>query len=254
LAFDAVAMEDFDERKTALAVAEAKYRTALNAVTQDVALVRLKRAELALARQIAQDSVVRAPYEGVVEERQVSAGVYVQVGQAVVTMVRNDPVRFCAGVPERDAVKLEIGQEVRIRVEGRPSVIVRPIARISPALTTANRSLGIEVDVPNPKGELRAGLFAEATVVVDPDAKTLALPAGAVSDFAGVEKVWVVKNGETKPRSISTGRREGEMWIEITDGLSAGEVVALDAQRVQPGPVIVEQEGAAVAPAARKHP
>lgn len=250
----AVAVEDHDERKTAVAVAEAKYRSVLNSVIQDVALVRLKRAELSLARQTIHDATVRAPFDGVIEERRVSPGVYVEVGQPVVTLVRNDPVRFCAGVPERDAVRLKIGQEVRIRVEGHPGTIVRPITRISPALTTANRSLGMEVDIPNPAGDLRAGLFVEATIVVDPEATTLALPRDSVSDFAGVEKVWVIKNNLSEPRSIRTGRHDQKGWIEIVDGLSAGEVVALDAQRVHPGPVVVEQEGEAATPPVQKHP
>jgi RND family efflux transporter MFP subunit len=250
----ALSAEDFDERKTALAVAEAKYQSALNAVTQDVALVRLKRAQLALARQTIEDAAVRAPFDGIIEERRVSPGVYVEVGQAVVTLVRNDPVRFCAGVPERDAVQLKIGQEVRIRVEGHGGVMVRPISRISPALTTANRSLGIEVDIPNPGGELRAGLFVEAKIVVDPDAKTLALPTEAVSDFAGVEKVWVVKNGVAEPRSVRTGRHDEKGWIEIVDGLSAGEMVALDTEEIRPGPVVVEKEGEPATPVVQKQP
>jgi RND family efflux transporter MFP subunit len=246
---NAAAVEDYDERKTAKAVAEAKYRSALNAVTQDVALVRLKRAELSLARQTLQDAAVRAPFDAVIEERRVSPGVYVDPGQPVVTLVRTNPVRFCAGVPERDAVWLKVGQEVRIRVEGHRGVIVRPISRISPALTTANRSLGIEVDIPNSGGDLRSGLFAEASIVVQPDAKTLALPTEAISDFAGVEKAWIIKDGVAEPRSIRTGRHDDKGWIEIVDGVSAGEMVALDIQQIQPGPVVVEKEGGPASPA-----
>lgn len=239
-ALHAVSRDELDVLQAALAVAQARYESAKNTVREERAQVRLKKAQLGLARQVQKDAFVRAPFKGVVEERHVSLGAFVQVGQSVVTVVRIDPVRFHAGVPEREAVRLKEQQEVRIQVEGQPQKFVQPLTRISPVLNTANRALDIEVDVPNPKGRLRAGLFAEAIIVVDPQAQTLALPANAVSDFAGVEKVWVIRNGHAEPRTVRTGRRDGDRWIEILEGLEAGESVALDARKIRPGPVVMD--------------
>ena len=71
----------------------------------------------------------------------------------------------------------------------------------------SNRALTIEIDVPNPGGRPRVGLFAEAEVVVDPAAQALVIPASAVREFAGVEKVWVVRDGQAEERVVETGRR-----------------------------------------------
>jgi multidrug efflux pump subunit AcrA (membrane-fusion protein) len=164
--------------------AEARYQSALNNVSEAIALIGVRRAELALARRQLEESRIVAPFAGVVERRHVSSGEYVQVGQQVVTLVRTDTLRFTAGVPEIKAGKIAKGQTIRIRIAGESAPIVAAISRVSPMLTQTSRALWIEADVPNPGLNRRAGLFAEADIVVDANAKTLVVPAAAVSEFA----------------------------------------------------------------------
>jgi len=236
----AMAVEELQERLAAYEVAEARYRSALNEVDEQVALIGVRRAELALASQTLTDATVRAPFDGIVQHRQAAPGVFLQVGQAVVTMVRNHPLRFRAGVPERDAVHVELKQGVQIHVEGRAQPISGEITRFCPALDVSSRALCIEVDVPNPQSAMQAGLFAEAEIVIDPQAQTLSVPAAAISEFAGVEKVWLVRDGKAAPCSVQTGRRASDR-VEILRGLSAGDLVASDGRLNQPGPVKVQQ-------------
>ena len=87
-----------------------------------------------------------------------------------------------------------------------------------------------------PEPLLRRGLFAEADIHVDPDARTLAVPKAAIHQFAGVEKVWRVVDGEAAEQTVETGR-QNDAFAEILSGLLAGDVVVVEGIPKQAGPV-----------------
>jgi len=236
---NAIVGEELQEREAALAVAEAHYQSALNAVSEGRALVQLRAAELARAIQAQKDAAATAPFDGVIEQRNVAPGVFVQVGQSIVTLVRTNPLRFRGSVPERDAIDIREKQKVNLLLRGQKQPIATTVKRISPALNPANRALSIEADIPNAEGILRAGLFCEAQVEVDADAQVVAVPASALFEFAGVEKVWLIVDGKLQQRPVETGRREGR-WVEIISGLTAGEVIAENSHGLRPGPVTIQ--------------
>ena len=223
----AISAEELQQRKTLVDVDAARYESAQHSVRESLALLGVRRAELALARQARIDTDIRAPFGGIVEQRHVAPGAYVQVGQPVVALVKTDPLRFRAGVPEREATRIRLGQTVLVQLEGEEQPRSAKITRISPSLDVSSRSLTIEADLPNPELGLRTGLFAEAEIVVDPDARALAVPARAVREFAGVEKVQAVRNGEVVEQPIQVGRRDSA-WVEIVGGLAAGDRVVVD--------------------------
>jgi multidrug efflux pump subunit AcrA (membrane-fusion protein) len=108
----------------------------------------------------------------------------------------------------------------------------------------ASRSVRIEADVPNADLSLQAGLFAEADIVVDPYAETLAIPASAVSRFAGVYKVWLVKDGHARQQTVRIGR-EADGRIEILEGIAAGDTIVSKADDGHDGPVMAVERKAA---------
>jgi RND family efflux transporter MFP subunit len=238
----AITAAELDQLQANFEVAEARVVSALNNVERQMSLVGVCRADLALAKQARLDAEVRAPFGGMVEARYVAPGTYLQVGQPVIHLVRIDPLRFRAGVPERQAQRLATKQPATIRVEGQTNVLQGEISRLSPTLETANRSLTIEIDIPNPTSQLRVGLFAEAEIVVEPEARTLAIPAAALREFAGVEKVWVVRDGQAAEQVVQTGRRTKEA-VEVLKGLTAGDLVVSPANKGQAGPVVAQSEG-----------
>jgi len=242
----AISKEEFQDRQAAVKVAEAKYLSALDAVREQIAQIGVRHSELAVARQVLEDATVRAPFDGIVQQRLVAPGVYVQVGNPVVALVRVNPLRFRAGIPEREAQAIRLKQNVKIHVERQRAVLTAQVTRISPAMDLACRSLMIEVDVPNAQGQLRAGLFGEAEVEVEPQAQTLALPVTAVVEFAGVEKVWRVSQGRAAEKPIRSGRRTAE-FVEILEGLAAGDEVIGDARLGRNAPVAGEPAARTVA-------
>jgi RND family efflux transporter MFP subunit len=217
-----VTQEEIQAREAALRVAEARFASALNAVDEQIALLKLRRTELALAVQNREYAVLKAPFVGVIQETHVAPGSYVNVGQPVATLVRTDPLRLRAGVPERSAIGIAEGQPVRVFLEGQPKPLEARISRISPALDVSSRALIIEADIENSGGRLRTGLFAEAEILVDAQQQALAVPASSVVAFGGVEKVWTVKDNKAQPQPIRTGRREADR-VEVLSGLEAGQ-------------------------------
>lgn len=236
LAQRAGSLEDLQKSEVALRVAEARYATSLNTVDEQIALLGLRKAELALAKQQQADAIIKAPFQGIVQERHVARGVYMEAGHMVVTLVRTHPLRFRAGVPEREAARVRADGDILVYLEGQAEPIAVKVSRVSPALDLGSRSLIIEADVPNPGGRWRAGLFAQADIIVAPDAQALAVPEGAVTEFAGVEKVWVVQEGRAVERRIQTGRRERGL-VEILHGLERDNRVLAEAGKGHAGPV-----------------
>jgi RND family efflux transporter MFP subunit len=247
---NALAAEEVQLRYTTLRVAQARYRAALHQVDEQVALLEMYANTLTLAEHALADATVTAPFDGIVAARHVAPGVYLQVGDPVITLVRTNPLRFHAGVPEAYALRVKRDQTVSITIEGHAAPLLGKVSRISPVLNLASRSLPIEVDVPNPDLQLRAGLFAEAEIVVNPRATTLAVPRSAVIEFAGVEKVYVVEGGKAIPRRVVAGRALGNR-VEIVEGLRAGEQVAVNGKDARPGPVTL---GRLSPPAAKGEP
>ncbi len=248
----AISTEELQQRLATLEVAEARVLSALNGVDEQLAIVGVRQAELGVARQVRADADVRAPFDGLIQQRFVAPGAYLPVGQPVVSIVRIDPLRFRGGVPEREATRLRVGAKIRILPEGVPQPLEAELTRISPALEMASRALMIEADVPNPGARLRAGLFAEAEIVVDDTARTLALPASAISEFAGVEKVVAVSDGKAEERLIRTGRRR-EGWVEILQGIQVGDLIAAD-PRTRAGAVQVDLQPRDASPKTSKKP
>lgn len=232
--------EELEQKRALLQVAQSRYQSALNSVDEKISLIRVRRVELEVAKQTLVDAEMRAPYDGLVQARTVDDGSYVRIGDPVATLVRTDPLRFRASVPERQAKLVRIGQKVEIFIEGVAERIEATVDRTSPMLDLASRSLTIEATIANPDGRLRSGWFAEADVVVAPDASAVAVSSKAISEFAGVEKVYVVKDGVSKEQRVVTGRRRGDL-VEILSGLKAGQSVVDDGPAGVVGKVLVKE-------------
>jgi RND family efflux transporter MFP subunit len=235
----AISATEYDAVVAQLKAAQARHASARNSVSEQISLIGVRRADLALARQRLADATITAPFDAIVESRHVSPGEYVQVGQAVVSLVRVDRLRFTAGVPERRAAAIRVGQAVQLRFAGSEQPVVAHVSRVSPTVMQSSRSVRIEADVTNADLQLQAGLFAEADVIVDANAQTLSLPLAAVSQFAGVQKVWLVADGKARQQTVQTGRRDDDR-VEILDGIAAGAVVFGNAAEGHAGPVVAK--------------
>ncbi len=222
-----VAQSERDAAEAAFLVAESRYQDALEEARNRRAVLAQRRSELALARQRLDDSVLRAPFDGGVAERHVAVGQYVSPGQPLVTLVRVDPLRLRVEVPERESARVRSGQDVRVRIEGDETVHLGRVARISAALDEQSRTLTVEAALPNAAGALRPGAFARAEIVTSTDRRAVVVPSSAVTTFAGLDKVILVRDGKSVERRVVLGRRSGDR-VEIVEGVAAGDLVVLE--------------------------
>jgi RND family efflux transporter MFP subunit len=227
---------EFDTLDSSYKVAVSRYQDAIEEIHNRQGLVAQRRSELALARQQLADTAVYAPIDGIVQEKRASVGEYMNVGEAVVDIVKMDPLRLRAEVPERDAANVRSGQNVRVTVEGDSNAYVGQIMRLSPVIAQQTRMLIVEADVRN-NGRLRPGAFARAEIVTNDAKMAVTVPTNAIVTFAGIEKVILVQNGKALEKSVTTGRRSGE-WTEIVAGVNVGDQVVVDPGNLQSGQAV----------------
>jgi len=218
---------EFEQITAASEVAEARFKSALNGVHEKIALIGVREAELSLAREQLLDTQIVAPFDGLIQQRQVSPGTYVRVGDAVATVVRTESLRFRGTIPERFALDLSPGQTVQLQIESVNAPVMAEISRISPAVDLTSRSLLFEAVIDNSDARLRSGLFAEARIVTRAEATAIVIPASALVEFAGAEKVWKVVDGESREQQVLAGERR-ESGVEILQGLKDGDVILRD--------------------------
>ncbi|MDE2485522.1 MAG: efflux RND transporter periplasmic adaptor subunit [candidate division NC10 bacterium] len=192
--------------------------------------LREQQAALELARRNLQYTVVRAPIDGSIKEREISAGQYIAGGSIqntkLLTLVRDDPLKLKASVPERFQGQIRPGQEVKVQVEayaGRE--FSGTVKRVGPAVFTDTRTFPIEARVPNHEGLLKPGSFGKAWLQIRVDHGVPFVPEEAVYYFVGITKAFVVKDGAVEERQITVGERQDGL-VEIVEGLKPGERVA----------------------------
>jgi len=235
-----IAKADFDTANAAFKVAEGRYQDAYEEIRNRQGVLAQRRTEVALARQQLKDTAVYAPLDGIVQEKKASTGEYLAAGAPVVDIVKMDPLRLRAQIPERESRNVQSGQSVRVTVEGDPNVYIGQIRRLSPVIAEQNRMLVVEADVRN-NGRLRPGSFARAEIVTNDSKMAITVPNNAIVTFAGIEKVIVVQNGKALEKPITTGRRSGE-WTEIVSGINLGEKVIIDPGNLQSGQAVAVVE------------
>ena len=198
-----------------------------------------RRSELEIARQQLADVSVHAPFDGAIQEKRASVGEYLAAGRL---WPLSAWTRYaCAPVPEREVPNIRVGQTVRVTTEGDPNVYTGRIARLSPSITPQNRMLMVEAEVKNTNGALRPGSFARAEIVTDDRGMSLTVPTRAIINFAGIEKIIVVKDGKAVEKSITTRRRTTE-WTEVVSGVTVGEAVVLEPGNLQSGQAVTVVE------------
>jgi RND family efflux transporter MFP subunit len=233
----------YDQSMTEHNLAQARHQAALDAVNQQLAVVEQQRAALNLAKKSVTDTVVRAPIGGAVKEKHASRGAYLPVNGRIVTLVKVNPLRLRADIPESSAAAARAGQTITLNVEAiQNRTFTGRVVRIGPSLDERTRALTVEAQVANPGNLLRPGMFAKSRLITSQASPAVMAPQRAVITVAGLTKIFVVENGKTTERLVKTGVVEGDL-VEIVEGLKAGEVLAAsNLDKLQTGTVVTSEK------------
>ena len=189
---------------------------------------RVAQAQLEIQQLRLDRTVVRAPFAGLVGERFVSLGDYVNTSTRLMTLQTVDPQRSVFQVPERYAEDLQVGQQVSFRVAALPDVeFIGVVDFVDPVVQLAARSILVKAEVPNPKRQLKAGMFIEARLTTDVRAAAVIVPEDAILPLQGATFIWVVNEDNTVTRrQVELGVRTPG-FVEVIRGMEAGEQVVV---------------------------
>jgi multidrug efflux pump subunit AcrA (membrane-fusion protein) len=237
-----ISQQMFDDAKTAVQSKQASYDAALQNARNLRASIQASEATMKLAARQLRDTDVRAPFDGYVEKRLVNLGELVKSQMPVMAIVRLDPLKVTAELPERMAPWIAGGQPVALHVDAyRDRTFTGKVTRISPVVNTSTRAFPFEAVVPNADAALKPGTFARVHVESGKVDDVLTLPYAALQYRYGVNRVFVVQGDRLAVRELQVGERLGDR-IEIASGVKEGEPVAItdvdtlsDGDRVTPG-------------------
>ena len=208
---------------TPQAVDEAKGRL-------DMASANLERTETLL--RYAQ---ITAPFAGIVTARFVDPGAFIPAATsggaaqtaAMVTLADFNTVRAQVALPEVEAAFAQVGQPVKLSVEGLAGkTFEAKISRLSYALDDATKTMLIEADMPNPDLLLRPGMYATVKVGVENHPDALVIPVEALVMEKANAFAFVANGGKAKKTAIKIGFND-TVRVEVLSGLTGSEAVIL---------------------------
>jgi RND family efflux transporter MFP subunit len=216
-----------------------------NAESQfDIARANVESAKGALdvAQKALGDTVIRAPISGLVSSRTVQPGEKVSPDNRLLDVVDLRQMELEASVPAGDIMNIALGQEVQVRIEGLAKPLLGKVARINPSTQAGSRSIMVYIQIDNPQGVLRVGMFGEAQLTLAKKAGVLTVPQSAIQADAGNTYVYAIENGRLvrKPVTLGLSGDDGEGGaVEIVNGLDNGaQVVKTNLGNLQTGTVV----------------
>jgi cobalt-zinc-cadmium efflux system membrane fusion protein len=219
--------QDWQQAQVDLAAAETAFASARNRLRilgktdREIAAIEgAQKAEVA--------TYVAAPIAGVVTDRQVGPGQYLQAGSSTPVFTIGDlsTVWLVAEVHETDAPFIERGQTVEVRVLALPGKVFKArLTAVGAEVDSVTHRLPVRATLANPDGKLKPQMFASFSIVTSDESQAPAIADEAVVREGDQARVWVVgQNNTLTLRPIHTGRTNGGM-VEVLDGLKAGERV-----------------------------
>jgi len=196
-------------------------------------------------REQLEDAFIRAPFEGVLGERMVSPGQYINAGQTLTRLVDLAPIKAEFKVPERFIGQLEMDQSVAITVSPYPNKTFRgKVYFISPEVDESTRTILVKARIPNEDTLLKPGMFANLELTLDVRRGAVVIPESAVFLQGDQKFVYVFQeDGTAGLRPVTTGRRLPGR-VEIISGIESGERVIAEGhpQKLFPGVAVTEAE------------
>jgi membrane fusion protein, multidrug efflux system len=208
------------------AIPERDLRSAQQTLVAAQARLAAAEARQRAMTQNVEDTRVVAPTTGIVSARSIEAGEHITRGATIFTVVRNDVLELEAAVPSRLAGDVRASAPVRFTAAGRE--LLGRVARVSPTINPANRSLTVYLQVPNPGGVLRGNTFATGRIVAQTISNTIVIPTSALRYQQSQTGPFVYKivNDIVEYQPVSVGIVDELVGVaQIVEGLSEGDRV-----------------------------
>jgi RND family efflux transporter MFP subunit len=221
-----------DSAKAALNESQANVENAKADLAAAAARRRVAEANLSQAKTMVNYTQITAPYDGVITRRAIDTRHFVQPpagdgAMPLLVICAADTVRVFVDVPEMEAPLVDLKDAAAIQLQSLPGVEIQgEVTRTSWDLDPANRSLRVEIDIPNSEGQLRPGMYATASILLAERKEVLTLPVTAMVRDGREAFCYRVESGRVYRTPIQLGLRVGNE-VEIVSGLKGNETVVL---------------------------
>ncbi len=238
-----VAQQEVDDAQGKDLAAESQVDAGQAALEAAQSQMAASQAKLVHDQSLFDYSKITAPFTGVVTERYANLGTLVQGGTTsstqampIVRLSEDDLFRLVIPVPESYVQYIHIGDPVAVSVPSLNRTFPGKVARFSVDVREDTRTMHTEVDVPNPKGLLLPGLYADAQLSLDQRQGVPTVPIQALNREGAKTTIYVVNgNGELEERTVQLGLQTATD-AEVTSGVKEGEqVVVSDRSALTPG-------------------
>ena len=190
------------------------------------------QAELARARQ--KDATITSPINGIVTEIKAAVGSGVGPAASVMTLIPPD-MQVVVNVDASQLAQIQVGQTANLSVESFPrDAFSGTVTSIAPVLDPRTRTAAVQVNVPDPQGKLKPGMFAQMAIQLGQHQATLVVPKEAVLTMGSVDPsappqqvVFTVNNGRVHKQVVSIGLSDGKN-IEVLQGVQEGTDIVLN--------------------------
>ncbi len=184
------------------------------------------RARAVVARQQMERTTVRAPFDGVVSDRKVSAGDTSSIGKELLKVVDPTSMRFAGRVSADKISLVSVGQAVGFRINGYPGQEFRgKVTRVDPSANDITRQVEVLVSFVDAKQPTVSGLYAEGTIE-STSVKGLALPESMLVKAGDKASVWRIKDNALNKVDLVLGARDNRTGnYEVRSGLAEGDTI-----------------------------
>jgi membrane fusion protein, heavy metal efflux system len=184
--------------------------------------------DLSPGKEIGATVDVPAPITGAITERTANAGLNVDPATKVITIVDLSSVWVVGALYERDLSRVRVGSGASIRTSADPSLARQGrISYIDPQVSAETRTARVRVEVPNPRQELRLGMYADIEIAATANTQAVMIPRAAVQHVSDRQVVYVASSAEPgtfTEREVHLGDVSGEQ-VEVVSGVQPGDRV-----------------------------
>jgi len=224
-----ISQDRFNELEKALKARQSAVDGARDELRTQWMSVTALEADLKIAEKRRGDTVVRAPFDGVVGEKLISAGQFVKDNIGIIKLVKVYPMRLRLEVPEAAANAVKTGTPLSFTTDAANGVQFEAVVReLNPALDVRNRTLTAEARLTKADTRLRPGMFVQVKLVTERAANVVTVPRQALYNIAGLTKLFKIENGVARLVTFVPGP-EQDGFVEVPGGLvKNGDRVAIN--------------------------
>lgn len=191
------------------------------------AQVNQAKAQAATLNNQSRYTALVADKNGVITQIQAEPGQVVSAGALIAKLVDTAHIEVLVAVPESRMSQLKVGNQVKVKLwADQQKVYTGQVREIAPAANSATRAFDVRVSILDADEAIKLGMTAGVNFE-ETQSNEMLIPAPALTQVDGKTSVWVVtKDGIATPRQVMAGQYT-EAGVEITQGLQAGEMVAI---------------------------